>query len=38
VEEAMWEKEKGTYHAANYILKFIFIHGRIYHKVKKSNS
>ena len=31
----MWEKEKGTYHTTNYILKFIFKNRRIKHKVKK---
>ena len=31
----MWEKKKGTYHATNYILKFIFKNRRIKHKVKK---
>lgn len=31
----MWEKEKGTYHATNYILNFIFKNRRIKHNVKK---
>ena len=35
MEEALWEKKKGTYHATNYILKFIFKNRRIKHKVKK---